>query len=205
MHFFEIRVEHLQHESQFLAEERRQRLVGGTGQVDRHAAPAGHGHLGEGDDHAAVRAVVAGQQLAVGDEGLEGREGPPQALGVVQVGAGLARLVEDLGQRAAAEPVASATEVDQQQGRGAGLQVGRDRQARVRDRREGRDDQTQRRMLAVGRAIAASPARTHRERVLADGDGDAQTRTEIVAHGLDRVVERGVFALLAAGAHPVGR
>ena len=50
-----------------------------------------------------------------------------------------------------------------------------------------------------------SPGRTHRQRVLADRNRNAELRAEFLANGLHRGVERRILARHAAGRHPVGR
>jgi hypothetical protein len=53
-------------------------------------------------------------------------------------------------------------------------------------------------------AVLGEPTGAHRQRILADRDGDAQRDGEL-ARSLDRVKEIGVVVRGAAGSHPVGR
>ena len=77
------------------------------------------------------------------------------------------------------------------------LRTSRDRRERGNDQRHGRDHR-----LARG---ALAPHCLHRQRILADRNRDAERRTKLFADGVHRGIQRGVFARLAAGRHPVGR
>ena len=73
---------HLQHHAELLGEEPREEAglaVRRARRVDRHAGVAGEGHLAEGREQAAVRAVVVGEQQAVAAQVGERRIQAPRA------------------------------------------------------------------------------------------------------------------------------
>ena len=53
--------------------------------------------------------------------------------------------------------------------------------------------------------ILVLPHGLHRQRILADRDGDAQLRTNLHADRLDRVEQAGILARMTGCRHPVGR
>ena len=53
--------------------------------------------------------------------------------------------------------------------------------------------------------LAVLPHRSHGKRVLAHGNGNPEFRTEIHRNRGNRVVQVGILARFATGAHPVGR
>ena len=191
----------LQDAAELFAEERGEGV--GAGDVGVESASAAEGHFGEGDGHAAVGAVVVGEDAARGEERLHDAEEGEEAVGVVEVWRFAADLREDLGERAAAEAVFAVGEVDENKARGAGLEVGRHGEANVVYGREGAHAEAERGLLAVGLAVGV-PVGAHGERVLADGNRDAELDAEFAGDGLDGVEEAGVLARFAAGAHPVG-
>ena len=116
-----------------------------------------------------------------------------------------AELAEHLRERRAAEPVRALAQIDEQQHGGAeiGAQLRRPGLAHVAHRRErGNDERHGRDHRLALRGVA--PHRLHRQRILADRDGDAERRAQFFAHRAHRGVQRRVFAGLAAGRHPVG-
>src|SRR5579875_3808253 len=69
----------LDHCPEFFAEEHRERIDGGVlkalgGKLNGKAGAAGKGHLEQGDEEAAVRAVVIGEEFAIAVELLNGFE-----------------------------------------------------------------------------------------------------------------------------------
>ena len=118
-------------------------------------------------------------------------------------------MAENLGEDGASETVFAATEIDDKKQRGADRTVGDElrgeRLADVGDGGEGGDDQRGRGGDAFGRAGGGvGPDGGHAHAVLADGDGDAEGRAELHAHGLDGGVEVGSIAGHGGGGHPVG-
>ena len=79
------------------------------------ASAAGERHLDQGDEQAAVGAVVVGEDLAVGRQLLDGREESLQARRLVEIRRHVADLAEDLGQGRAAQAVLAGAEIDEQQ------------------------------------------------------------------------------------------
>ena len=174
--------------------------------VERHADLTGKGHLGHCGQQATVTAVVVGQNLTLCAQGVDGFDQVHQVLRLVQVRHHITGLVERLRQDAAAHAVFSPAQVNQDQravGLG-GVELGGQRAAHVRQCGEGGDDQAHggRDLLFI--VMGIRPLRAHRQTVFAHGDGDAQCRAQLHAHGVHRGVERGVFTGLATGGHPVG-
>lgn len=202
----DVRLLDLQHRAELLAERARQRIVAERVERGIDAAACGEGHLGERHEQAAVGTVVVGEQLARRVELLHRREETGEQRRIVEVGRRGAELAVDLRQAGTAETVLAAAEVDQQQARRTGVaaQLRRERAADVEHRRESRDDQRDRRdHAALARAVA--PHGLHRQRILADRDGDAEGAAELGADRAHRVIEHGVVAVVARGRHPVRR
>jgi hypothetical protein len=112
---FAVGFGHLQHAHQFLVEQRAQRRFGPAVQMNFQAAVTGKGHLQQGDDDAAVGAIVIGQQQAAGVRFLHQIEHRLQPLRIVQIRRHAAAAVEHLGQRRTAETIATRAEIDQPQ------------------------------------------------------------------------------------------
>ena len=111
----------------------------------------------------------------------------------------------DLGQDRPAQPLLARAQADQPQvAVDITLQQRRQLGTRIGHRREGRDHQRDRADRLLRLAIGL-PLRLHRQRVLADRDGDIQRRAQFHAHCLDRLIQPGVLARVATGGHPVGR
>ena len=232
-HLVALHGAHLQHNAELLVEQRLERelvaarahlgrpvlriaIVGaavgdaialGHEQVDveGHAHVARECHLAGRSKEAAVAAVVIGQDLALGPQGVDRIHEVDQVLRLVQIRHFMPHLVQHLRQHAAAHAVAPATEVDEdQRGVFGGFELRRQRAAHVGQRRECADDQAHgRRDLFL--LLALAPLRAHGQAVLAHGDRNAQGRAQFHAHGAHGGVEVGVLALLAARGHPVGR
>ena len=166
----------------------------------------GEGHFHERREHAAIGAVVIGQHQVLRAQLRErGRELREQR-GRREIRGLTAQLAEHLRERRGAEPVRALAEIDEQQhGRAEiGAQLRRPGLAHVAHGRERGNDQRYGRDHGLAlRGFA--PHRLHRQGILADGNGDAQRRTQLFAHRAHRGVQRGVLAGLAAGRHPVGR
>ncbi|ABM42454.1 conserved hypothetical protein [Acidovorax sp. JS42] len=225
---------HLQHHAQFLVEQRAQRALlapaadlgapvlalaavhAAVGDavalgdehvhIQRHAHLTGKGHLGHGSQQAAVAPVVVGEDRSFSAQRVHGVHQGDQVLGVVQVGRLVAGLVQHLPEDGAAHAHLAAAQVDQHEGRVLflGVELRRERAAHVGQRGERGDDEADGRGDLLGLA-ALAPLGAHGQAVLAHGDGDAQLRAQLHAHGLHGLVQRGVFSGLAAGRHPVGR
>ena len=123
----------------------------------------------------------------------------------IHVGCYIAGLTINLGKRGAAEPVAARAQVDQHQnGVQIRCQLRSQRLAHIQAGREGRHDQRQRRNHFLLPATLL-PARAHGHRILADGDADAQRRTQLHGHRPDRVEQDCVLTGIAGRRHPVRR
>ena len=173
--------------------------------VQRHAHMAGKGHFAHRGPQAAVTAVVISQDAALRAQRIHGSHQGHQVGWVVQVRHLVAGLVQGLGQHAGAHAHAATPQVDQQQAAvGRGVELRRQRPAHIGQRGKGADHQRHRRadffVLPIVRPLGA-----HREGIFAHRDGHAQRRAQFKPHRLHRGVERGVFAGLTAGCHPIGR
>ena len=175
--------------------------------VQAHAPVSCETHLTHRRPKPAIAAVVVGQQAALGAQRIHGGNQVLQQLRVVEVGDTIgdmtAELAQHLRQHAAGHALLALAQVHQHQGGVAGLQLRREGAAHVIQRHKRSHDQRNR----CGHLLAGArvrPACLHRQRVLAHRDADAERRAQIQAHGLDGVVERGVFPGFAAGSHPVG-
>ena len=131
---------------------------------------------------------------------------PREIRGHVEVGTPVSELLVRLRQRAAAEPVRTATEVDQQQSRRAAIQtqLRRRHRAHVGNWRKRRNDQRHRRRDRVipGRI---APLRVHRQTVLADRNRDAERGAQLQSNRLDRIEQRLIFVTTPRCGHPVRR
>ena len=75
---------------------------------------------------------------------------------------------------------------------------------RVAHRREGRDDQGQRRRHLAPAAVRVLPDGLHAHRVLAHRNRDPQARAERHADRLYGLIEPSILAGVSGGGHPVG-
>ena len=187
---------------ELLGEERGQGLRAERGEIDAKPRPSRERHLAQGRGEAAVGTVVAGDDRALGDEGLDRLEESAQHVRVH-----IRRIAsprgEDLGEGGAPEPVAAEPEVGEQETVVRVLLEDRgDGPADVGDRRERRHDEGE---GSAHHALAApfAPRGPHGQAVLADRDRDPQLRAEVEGGGPDRVVEGGI--VLAGIRHPVRR
>ena len=198
-----IALVHLHHHAQLFGEQLADEIA--FGQVDAQSAMSGKGHFQQGDQQAAVGAVVVGQQAAV-VPALDQIPGRLELRGLVQVGRDFTEFTVNLRQRRPAETVAAVAQIDQQQpGVGVWRELRRQAAAHIRHRREGGDHQRHwGGLLLLGTGVIA-PLRLHRQRILAHRDAQAQRRAELLAHRAHRVEQAGVFIALTAGGHPVGR
>ena len=173
----------------------------------------GEAHLEHGDGETAVRPVVVGEHPALLAQLRERRGEALEELRLVEVGRRCGGRAADeprgLRQHRSAEAIPAAREVDEHE-HGVtlvGAQLRRPAAAHIADRRERRDDERHGRdhgLRRTVRRVTLAPRGTHRQRILADGDGDAERGTELLADRLDRGEERGVLAGFTAGRHPVG-
>ena len=167
---------------------------------------AGEGHFTHRGKQAAVAAVVVGQDLALGAQLVDGGDQAHDVLRIVQIRHLVAHLVQRLRQDAGTHAHAPAAQINQQQrgvGQG-GVELRREGAAHIGQRGKGGHDQADRRDDFFGVA-AVLPLGTHRQRILADRDRDAQRRAELHAHRPHGFKQRGVLAGFATGRHPVGR
>ena len=172
-----------------LVEELRERVA--FGELGDNAASAGDRHLRERDRDAAVGAVVVRERLAGRDDLLHGVEEALQERGI-RVRMAPAELTVHLRERRRAERGLSVREIDVHEERRLalriGLEVGREREAHVLDRRERAHDERERGDLLARSAVRIVPHGMHRAAVLADGNRDAELRAELEADFLDGVV-----------------
>ena len=186
-----------------LGEENLLNVVGfKVDEVDLHAAMGvGKAHLQQAGDETAGADVVTCQQQFLAHTFLHGIEGIAEVFGV---GAGRnigAYLAMNLCKGATAQAQLIKGEVDVVEGRlGLVGQHGTDDLADVADLTAGRHNDGARsdNLAAIGVFLG------HGEAVLARGNVDFQSATE-VRERFDGVVETGIFTLLrTAGPHPVG-
>ena len=166
----------------------------------------GKSHFAAACKQAAVAAVVIRQNLSLRAQFVDGLGQVDQVFRVVQIWNGTAFQIETLRQDGASRAHLPLAQIDQNQrcvSLGA-VELRRERTAHIGERGEGADDQRHRRghFLAVS---AIGPDRAHRERILADGNGHAQRRTQLHTDRLDGLVQSRVLPGLAASGHPVGR
>ena len=135
----------LDHRPQLFVEQRRQTVVAQRGDIRLHTAVAGKGHFRQGDQQAAVGAVVVGQQFTLRHQGLHRIPEAFQLRDIAHVSRLVAELAIDLRQRRRAQRVVPFTEVDQQQGVIFRRELRRDGMTNIFDTGEGGDHQRQRR------------------------------------------------------------
>ncbi len=204
-HRFLVFTTHLDDGTQLLVEQGRQQVATDTIQLQVEATVTGEGHLHQGDEQAAVGAVVIGDQLAIGHQRLDGVEEALELDRVVQIRGALPKLAIDLGQGGGAEALLAVAKVDEDKVGFTKIaaQLRGDSVAHVLDPGKGGDEQGERRGDALLLAILL-PAGLHGHGVLAHRNGDAKGRAELLAHRLDRLVETGIFPRVTGSGHPVG-
>ena len=170
--------------------------------VQAQAHVAGKSHFAGRCPEPAVAAVVVREEAALLAQLVDRHDERLQLRGVVEVGHRGAELIQHLRQHRARHALLAVAEVDQDQRGVAGLELWRQRRSHVVERRERGDDEADRggHLLCLA---AVGPARAHRQRILADRHADAERGAQCHADRDDGVVERRVFARLAARGHPV--
>ena len=86
----------LNHRTELLVEQRRDRRSRQLVERDVEAAAAGERHLGQRGEEAAIRAVVVGQQPVLRVQRLHGREERLERFHIVQIRRGRAQAIVDL-------------------------------------------------------------------------------------------------------------
>ena len=104
-HIVGVHMAHLDHRAQFLVEQDRRRILAQIVEGNRHAHMTGECHLAQGDQQAAVGAVVIGVYHTVVVEGLDDVEEFLDGVGVDHIGRVMAQLFIHLRQRGAAEAI----------------------------------------------------------------------------------------------------
>ena len=206
LHGVEVALLHLQDRAQFFVEQRRQRLRAQRRHVGMDARSTAQRHLHEGHENTAVGPVMIRQEQSFRHQILDGYEETYEQGRIVEVRAFPAHLPVHLAQGRTAETGPAGPEIDREKnGIRTGLQVRRHGLAHVADGRKRADHQAERRRHLLRRAPGRLPYRPHRKRILADRNGDPEGRTQRHADRLHRVVQRRVFSVLSARAHPVRR
>ena len=205
LHAGQRRLAHLHHRTQLFAEQLGQQAVTG-GQRQVQAAVAGKRHLAQRGKQATIRSIVIGQQQVRAARFTQRRGKRQQPLWRIEVRRHIAQLAVDLREDGTTQAILATAQIDAQQARGAHIttQFRRERAAHIGQRRERRHDQRHRRHHRLA-ALRVLPGRLHRQRILSHRNGDAQCRTELLAHRVHGRIQRRVFARLTAGGHPVGR
>ena len=149
---------------------------------------------------------MVGQQQAVRIGLLDRREKTLEQVSVIQIRRQAAGAIVYLCQRRSAEPVLAGANIQQPQLGFAliDLELRRQRAACIGHARERGNDQRYRRDGAVFAAILL-PHGLHRQRILADRNGNIQLWTKLHADGLHGVEQRRVFAGMPDRSHPVCR
>ena len=198
-----IRRTHLNHGAQLFVKQRSQTVFAKRRNVRFHATVAGEGHLCQGHQQAAVGTVVVGQQLTLRHQRLNRVVEAFQLGHVTHVGWLVAELAVNLRQRGSTQRVVTFTQVNQQQGVVFGRKLRRNGVTHVFHAGKRGDDQRQRRgHLAL--LAAFLPAGFHRHGVFAHRNGQAEGRTQLLAHRLHGFIQARVFARVAGSGHPVG-
>ena len=172
--------------------------------IQGNAHMAGKRHLTSRCKQAAITAVMVGQEVAAGAQGVHRVDQVHQVLRMVQVWHLVAHLPQRLRQNAAAHAVFATAQVDQNQRsvlRGVKLRC--ECAAHISQRGKGGHDQRHRRGDFFG-FVAILPLRAHRQRIFADRDRNAQRRAQFQPDGLHSLIEGGVFTGLTTRRHPVG-
>ncbi len=172
---------HLQHRPQLFVEKRRHRIPAQLIQLDVYTGVPGKGHFAYGRKQSAVRAVVIGDHEAELIQRLDHVKKQAQDARVIHVRRFVTKLIINLRQRRAAEPIFFLAQIDQQQIGLAAIaaQFRCQGLAHIHHRAEARDDQRQRRRDRVFSPLGVLPHRLHGQRVLADRDRDPQRRAEL--------------------------
>ena len=170
--------------------------------VQSHANVPGKSHFAGRRKQSTIAAVVVGQQVRA--QRVHGVDQVHQVLRVVQIGHGIAHLVQGLRQDAAAHAVLALAQVHQdQRGVFSRIQLRGQRAAHIGQGGKGGDDQAD----GGGHLLFISgvrPLRAHGQAVFAYGDGNTQRRAQLHADGFHRGIQGRVFAGFAASGHPVG-
>ncbi len=195
---------YLQNGAQLLAEKRLEGSTWHLVDVDREPAPARKCHFEQCREKPAVRAIVVGEDSAVGMERLHRLEKQLQGLGIVDIGRGVAELAVYLRQRRSAEAIPAVAEVDQHEDT---LLIERKQRRQHapcigHSCKRGNDQRDRRRHRFVDAVFA--PCRAHRHRILADWNAQAKRRTQFHRHCANRFVERCILAAMSGRRHPVG-
>ena len=169
--------------------------------IQRHPRLARKSHFGHASEQAAIAAIVVGQD--VGAQGVDSRDQIFQIIGAAQIRDFLALLLQALRQHAARQAVFAMTQIDQNQTRVFGLQLRRQGAAHIVERDKAADDARHGRDHFLLRPTLPLPLRPHRERIFAHRYADVERGAQLHAHGFHRLVQRRVFAWLAASGHPV--
>ena len=139
-HLAALRRAHLQHDAQFLVEQSLERklfaacthlpcpvfavthvhaavrnaITFGDQHVDvqRHPHTPGKGHFSHCGKQTTVAAVMVGQNLALGAQGVHGVDQIDQVLGIVQIGHSVAHLIQRLRQDAGGHAVLAMAQID---------------------------------------------------------------------------------------------
>ena len=171
-------------------------------QINVQPCAAGKRHFCQRGKQAAVRTVVVGQQFFFRHQLLHDFVEHFERVRV-DIGAFAAQIVPHLRQcRAAHARFAEAQIHQQQHAVRHGFDVGRNGFAHVLHGGEGGNNHGKRRHDGFLRAVFL-PHGFHRQAVFAHGDAHAERLTQL-RHGIHGAVEFFVFALHAAGGHPVG-
>lgn len=83
-HLLGVAVTHLQYRAQLFAEQGRRVVLADVVERDSETDPAGEGHFAEGNEQAAVGAVVIGEDKVLLIECLDGVEEFTQGIGIVK-------------------------------------------------------------------------------------------------------------------------
>ena len=201
--FGDARRRHLQHRAQLFGE------AGGDGirrrpQIDGQSAMAGKGHFQHGDQHAAVRAVMIGeQQAAILQFAQRGKQTRAAASGCRDPPA--RRRSSCVPAPSSCRPADSCPRPSRS---AAGAMACVRSSCGVSVARASCTGANAEMISDTGATTECSPAVVlprgpHGQRVLADRNGDAQRGAQLHADRAHRGVQIGVLARLAAGGHPI--
>src|SRR3569832_1176667 len=142
-----------------------------------HADPGGESHFAYRDEQAAVRTVVVREQPSFLIEDLDHVEKFAQRMRGIEISRMMAQTLIHLRQRRSAEPVATLAEIDEDEVVVAaiGAELRREGFAYIFHRREGADDERQRRRHFAACA-GLLPLGLHRQRILAERNGKIDGR-----------------------------
>ncbi len=181
-------------------------VIGEHVQVHGHADVGREGHLAHGREQAAVRPVVISENQALTHQRLHCGEEIREQFRLFQIGRLVSALAEHLRENRAAQAVASAPEIQENQFRltGIGPQLRGQRPAHVRAGRKRRDDQRQG-SDHLSRLPVFFPRGAHRKGILAHRDADPERRAQAESHRAHGIEQGRVFGPVARGGHPVCR